>query len=314
MDSQQLQLKASPRIVVAGMATIDYLYVLDSHPLEDTENPVRRHSVVVGGPAGRGAIAAARLGMGNVQLSAMCGVGVHAEVLRQQLAEEPIDTTFHETEQPSQHSSVILAADTGSRTTIWTAQPRADAAMLASLPGLFVGADVVLLDCTDPVLSKSAISTCRALGIPTVIDTGGYKESSEEFLADVDYIVSPEKFFTRRHPDLDLQSSMAKAFADFQPKALVSTRGAAGGVYLDGRGTAEYDALAVDPVDTCGAGDTFHGAFAWAVGAGADIEWTLRIAAWSAGRKCAVFGNDGIPGRAELTEWLNAGNVRVGEP
>lgn len=314
MDSQPIHLKQSPRVVVIGMATIDYLYVLDSHPLEDTENPVRRHSVVIGGPAGRGAIAAARLGMGNVALSAMCGVGVHAEVLQQLLADEPIAATFHEADQPSQHSSVILAADTGSRTTIWTAQPRADGAMLDSLPDLLRDADVALLDCTDPALTKAAIAACRELGIATVIDTGGYKESSEEFLADVDYIVSPEKFFARRHPDGDLPNSMAKAFADYQPKVLVATRGAEGGVYLDGTGTHGYNALPVEPVDTCGAGDTFHGSFAWAVGAGAETDQALRIAAWSAGRKCSVFGNDGIPGRAELVEWLTESHVEDREP
>ncbi|MFD4430827.1 hypothetical protein [Nocardia sp. NPDC058497] len=59
------------------MATIDYLYVLDSHPAEDSENPVRQHEVVIGGLAGRGAIAAARLGGEGVALSAMCGTGVH---------------------------------------------------------------------------------------------------------------------------------------------------------------------------------------------------------------------------------------------
>ncbi|WP_442790715.1 PfkB family carbohydrate kinase [Nocardia sp. NBC_01329] len=56
--------------------------------------------------------------------------------------------------------------------------------------------------------------------------------------------------------------------------------------------------------DSCGAGDTFHGAFAWAVAAGADTAAALDIASWSAARKCAVFGNAGIPDSIQLQQFL----------
>ncbi|WP_336086145.1 carbohydrate kinase family protein [Nocardia sp. SSK8] len=287
-----------------GMATIDYLYVLDSHPAEDSENPVRQHEVVVGGPAGRGAIAAARLGGGRVTLSAMCGTGVHADVLRRELDYEPLTINLSVRQQESQHSAVIVTADRGTRTTIWTPQPRADAEFIEALPAVFADADAALLDCTDPALSRAAVSRCRESGVPVVIDTGGYKQSSEDLLAGVEFIVSPEKFFAGRHPGESLERSMAKVYEDFQPRVLVATQAARGGVFLDETGTHRYRGFPVETRDSCGAGDTFHGALTWAVAAGAETATALEIASWAASRKCAVFGNGGIPDRHQLEQVL----------
>ncbi|WP_169810553.1 PfkB family carbohydrate kinase [Nocardia arthritidis] len=304
MDDQQVRLRETPQVAVVGMATIDYLYVLDTHPAEDSENPVRRHGVVVGGPAGRGSITAARLGGGGVSLYAMCGTGIHAEVLRRELTSEPLEINLFERAEPSQHSAVIIAADRGTRTTIWTPQPRVDSALLDALDGALTGADAALLDCTDPELSTAAIQSCRAAGVPIVIDTGGYKQSSEGFLHGVDYIAAPEKFFTGRHPGEPLDESMSRVFADFEPKVLIATQGSRGGVYLDEAGQHRYRAFEVTTEDTCGAGDTFHGALAWAVAADASVGAALDIASWAAAQKCATFGNVGIPDRSALKEYL----------
>jgi sugar/nucleoside kinase (ribokinase family) len=304
MDSQQVRLKETPKVVVVGMATIDYLYVLDNHPAEDSENPARRHTVVVGGPAGRGSITAARLNGGGVRLYAMCGNGIHAEALRRELTSEPLEVVLFERAEESQHSAVIIAADHGTRTTIWTPQPRADQAMLDVMDEVFIGADAALLDCTDPQLSKAAIQSCRNLQVPIVIETGGYKESSEEFLHGIDYIAAPEKYFTGRHPGESLDRSMARVFDNFEPRVLVATQGKRGGVYLDETGEHRYRAFEITVEDTCGAGNVFHGALAWAIGASAPVHAALDIASWAAAQKCAAFGNAGIPDRVALKQFL----------
>lgn len=304
MDKQQVLLKSSPVVAVTGMATVDYLYVLDSHPVEDSENPVRQHDVVVGGPAGRGAIAAARLGNGGAKLYLLCGTGVHAEVLRTELGKEPLEAKLFERKQVSQHSAVIVTADRGTRSTIWLPQPYADDEFLTELPSVFDGADAALLDCTDPVLSTAAIASCRERNVPIVIDTGGYKESSEAYLRGIDYIVSPQKFFGKRTPGVSLEHAMEQAFDDLEPRVLVATQGQQGGIFLDETGWHRYRGHPVETKDSCGAGDTFHGAFAWAVAAGADTAAALDIASWSAARKCAVFGNAGIPDSIQLQQFL----------
>lgn len=285
------------------MATIDYLYVVASHPLEDSENPVQRHLVAVGGPAGRGAITAGRLGA-RTTLVAMCGTGRHAQLLKAELAAEPVEPIWFDVDEPGQHSCVILAADTGSRTTIWTAQPRADRGMLDALDDAVRPAGAVLVDCTDAAVTESTIRACRAAGVPVVIDTGSLKPYSTGLLHGVDYIVSPAKFLRAWRPDLSLEGALTQAFSEFAPTVVAATSGARGGAYVDARGLHRYDAVEVRAVDSCGAGDTFHGAFAWSVAAGVETDVAFRVAAWAAARKCAMLGNDGVPDRDALEELL----------
>ena len=75
------------------MATIDVVCTLKRHPVEDSENPVLRESIVVGGPIGRGAIAAGRLG-GDVRMLAMCGADLFSGVLRDAIRLEPVSAKW----------------------------------------------------------------------------------------------------------------------------------------------------------------------------------------------------------------------------
>jgi sugar/nucleoside kinase (ribokinase family) len=276
------------------MATVDYLYLLPTYPAEDTENAALEHHIVVGGPAGRGAIAAARLG-GDVRLLATCGVGGHADVLSQHLSREGIAATWVSSDTPSQHSAVILAKDNATRSTIWLGQPRADERTLALVPEFVREADVVLLDCTDEALTRAVVAAARAFGVPSVIDTGSFKAFSVDVVPDVDHVIAPKKWFSAQSPDftpIDLASWPTRGI-----RVLAATAGDRGGYYLEAGSPSpsSWMAAGVDAIDTCGAGDTFHGAYTWAVGAGMSTADCFTVAAWSAGLKATAVGNTAIP-------------------
>ncbi len=62
----------------------------------------------------------------------------------------------------------------------------------------------------------------------------------------------------------------------------------------------------MDVVDTLGAGDVFHGAFALEVAGGAPPADALRSASAAAALKCTRFGGRlGIPTRAQLDAFLD---------
>jgi sulfofructose kinase len=64
----------------------------------------------------------------------------------------------------------------------------------------------------------------------------------------------------------------------------------------------------VHTVDTLGAGDVFHGAFALAITEKQDIPRALRFASAAAALKCTRFGGAfAAPQRAEVEELLSHG-------
>ena len=64
-------------------------------------------------------------------------------------------------------------------------------------------------------------------------------------------------------------------------------------------------APAVDAVDTLGAGDVFHGAYALALAEGRDIAAAARFATLAAAIKCTRDGGRaGCPTRAEVAAFI----------
>ena len=286
-----------------GMATMDHLYVLEDYPKADSVNPALEYHTVVGGAAGRGAIAAKRLG-GATRLLAARGTCAHAQLLTTHLDAEGVDCTWVTYDRPSQHSAVIVARGDATRTIVWLPQPMADARMIAELPGFLEGVDVALLDATDEGLATAALDECEKRGITTVIDTGAGRPWTASLLGRVDHVIAPEKYALKAsgHPAeraaLELWSGHCRA-------VFAVTLGPRGGVFTTGKGPERlqrWDAIPVTGVDSCGAGDTFHGAYAWALAMGESPAECFETAAWSAALKVSRLGNKGIPTLDQLED------------
>jgi sugar/nucleoside kinase (ribokinase family) len=288
-------------VATIGMATLDYLYLLDDHPVADSVNPALEYHTVVGGAAGRGAIAAKRLG-GATRLLAACGTGVHADALKGHVAAECVDCTWVAYDQPSQHSAVIVARGDATRTIIWLPQPMADARMIEQLPEFLEGVDVALLDATDAGLASAALDACDRRGITTVIDTGSGRPWTASLLGRADHVIAPETFALREtgHP---AERAALELWSGHCRVVFGVTQGQMGGVFTTGKESERlgwWDAVPVAGVDSCGAGDTFHGAYAWALAKGLPLAECFETAAWSAALKVSQLGNKGIPTLEQL--------------
>lgn len=284
-----------PVVAVIGMATIDHLYVLDEHPAADSVHPALEYHTVAGGAAGRGAIAAQRLGA-RTKLLATCGSGVHAELLMAHLEAEDIECTWVTYDQPSQHSAVIVARREATRTIVWLPQPRADAHAMERLPEFLDGVDVALLDATDEALTTAALRECRRRDVTTVLDTGSGRPWTRGLLSLTDHVIAPEKFVLKEW-GLPAERAVVESRSD-SCVVFAVTQGDRGGVFTTreepGR-PRRWAAAPVTAVDSNGAGDTFHGAYAWALAQGRAPAECIDIAAWSAALKASRLGNKGIP-------------------
>ncbi len=292
-------------VLAIGMVTIDFINEMDRYPEEGSTNRIRQASICIGGTAGRAALACGYLGAKTV-FAGMIGEGIYADLLKAQLAYEPVDARLIEAdnEPSSQRSFVLLSGKGGERTILWTPQPRATAACFGLCRELIPLARCVLLDATDLTLALTAADACRTHGVPVVFDTGSYKPEVDAILRLTDYIIGPEKYFAARAAARGQSYcyALGEAFGIFTPKLLMATEGERGGIYWEGEAheACRYDAVPVQVVDSCGAGDVFHGGFAYGVARGWPLLKIIDFSAWLAAEKCKRVGNAGLPTVAQI--------------
>ena len=114
-------------------------------------------------------------------------------------------------------------------------------------------------------------------------------------LPEIDLLVANES-------EAATMSADPMAIAGRLRQGLVVTRGAAGAsAFLSDGSRLDLPALAIDPVDTTGAGDTFVGVLAAALDLGASLEAALRRAGAAAGLACLARGaQTAMPGSAAI--------------
>lgn len=124
------------------------------------------------------------------------------------------------------------------------------------------------------------------------------RDELSQILRDIDFLI------VNRSEGARVETILGKklpSIANEQNLVIVVTLGAEGAVIHSGKAKAErISTLAVDPVDTTGAGDTFCGVFAAMLCEGKDIENATRIACGAGALACCVTGAQGtIPNYKE---------------
>jgi len=129
-------------------------------------------------------------------------------------------------------------------------------------------------------------------GIPTVLDAGSVHEGTLALMKEVDYLVCSEKF--ARQFAGDEETALAR-LAEISP-AVVITLGERGLIWRRREERGVLSAFPITAIDTTGAGDAFHGAFAAAVSSSMDWLDVLRYASAAGSLCCTKTGaRTGLP-------------------
>jgi sulfofructose kinase len=135
----------------------------------------------------------------------------------------------------------------------------------------------------------------RAQGIPTVLD-GDVADAVifERLLPLTDHAVFSEPALAAFAGSAD-DAELAK-LKRFNCRVVAVTRGHHGVSWYGDGALRRQAAYPVNAVDTTGAGDVFHGAYAFALGAGLMTGGAMNFASATAALKCTrVGGRAGIP-------------------
>ena len=139
------------------------------------------------------------------------------------------------------------------------------------------------------------------------LDAGGTYPGIEQLLPFVDFLIPSEEFALKITGQRDAQSAARSLMSQYRPQFVAVTQGSRGGFLYDGSEFSRYACYPVDVIDSCGAGDVFHGAFlaAWIRGGMKPID-CCRFASAVSALKCTHFGaRDGIPSYERTMAFLH---------
>ncbi len=249
-----------------------------------------------------------RLGA-RVELWSRTGDDNAGNIIRAGLKAEKVDIRYvHAFEDSRSSTSAIIVDGRGERLIVGMR----DAAIPSSTSWLPLErvetAHIVLADLRWLEGTRAVFRAARTAGVPTVLDADlGAREALPDILHHVDYAIfsAPSlREFAKGATDAErLQHVLAMGV-----RHAGVTLGAEGYLWLERDApVSQQPAFVVDVVDTTGAGDAFHGAFAVALAEGKSTPECARIAAATAALKCMrLGGRAGLPTREELEKFLSS--------
>jgi sulfofructose kinase len=281
-------------VLCVGHASYDLVFSVAHHLTEDEKISAEGFVSCGGGPAANAAVTVAKLGF-KASFAGFLGLDIYGEKHYQELLELGVHASLIiRGSSPTPLSTVLVKPD-GKRALI---NYKGETLSLSSgaLDFSSVTPKVVLFDGHEPHLSNSLLKRTQREEIPTVLDAGSVHEGTLALMKSVDYLVCSEKF--ARQFAGDEETALAR-LADISP-AVVITLGERGLIWRRGQERGILSAFPVKAIDTTGAGDAFHGAFAAAVSC--DMNWldVLRYASAAGSLCCTKTGaRSGLPSREE---------------
>lgn len=294
-----------PRVTGLGIATLDYLF-LSPTATPGGQAPLRDYAMEGGGLVATALVAAARQGAATA-LRSWIGEDAAGEAVRAGLEREGVDTSRLQT-LPGEATTVAfihVEEGSGERTIYCSLRTQVSAQALAAATAGELDCEAVLVDAIWPEASAQLARQAAAKGIPVVGDfcpEGGLVELAGLVTA----LIVPRGGAERLAPRASWADRL-RLLADTGAAFVAITAGGEGCYYLGDEGVCNQPAFSVPIVDTTGAGDVFHGAFAYALGRRWPVARAAEFSAAVAALSCrGLGGRRGIPRYEETCAFLRA--------
>ncbi|MBC8139263.1 MAG: carbohydrate kinase family protein [Fibrella sp.] len=300
------------RVAGIGIVGLDHVAVTDRWE-RDTKSTATHYFEQVGGPVPVALMAMARLGLDELPLIAgSVGEDGAGEKVHWLLSGD-VDTSlvylyFYNCSTP--HSIVVLNMSDGTRTlTNWND---------SSLPTLtreqiggMRGCGLLHVDGRDITAILETVSLLREYETIVSLDLGSFREEKARLFPECDIIIASKVASSGAFPGCpDDPIEQAKRFLAHGATVAGVTLGADGVVIgcrdENGGEPVHLPAFNVENVvDTCGAGDLFHGAFLWAYREGKSVIESATFAQAAVALRIQCYGNvAGQPTREQVESFL----------
>ncbi|HUN95042.1 MAG TPA: sugar kinase [Bradyrhizobium sp.] len=309
--------KIPARILCIGMPVRDLTFRVQELPARGFKVNASHFEEICGGNALNAAIGIVRLG-GRASVCGPMGDSreTSSKYIFEQLAHEGIGAQ-HLIHMPGLVTPIsnILIDPSGERTIVTFRDPEL---WKVRLPDT----DELLKDCAAILTENRCAEFCTGLcaeavrrGIPVVVDVDRAMSMREGLLTASTHLIFSSEALQATAGIAD-DGEALKKIARLTSSFVAGTQGAQGTLWLDeNQNLQRTPAFPVHTVDTLGAGDVFHGAFALGVTENQELRQALRFASAAAALKCTRFGGAfAAPQRTEVEELLAQSPVGSAAP
>ncbi|KAF0845858.1 ribokinase [Nocardia caishijiensis] len=284
---------ATPTVVVLGSVNMDLVTTTTRRPALGETVLGSGFATVTGGKGANQAIAAARSGA-RVRFLGAVGDDAFGTTLRTTLDDAGVDTTLLRTVSGPSGVATIVVDSAGENSIIVVAGANGQVTDLTEDEFAAIeAADILLCQLEIPLETVAAAAhRARAAGTLVALNPSPVQSLPADLWADTELAIVNSLEYEQFSSPLG------------QVAHVVRTLGSGGALYRGDDGAElSVDGLAVDVVDTTGAGDAFAGALVarWSHGPAAALNWANTAGALATTRLGAAAA---IPGRQQIAASL----------
>jgi sugar/nucleoside kinase (ribokinase family) len=288
-----------------GCAAWDLTGTVKNYPLPGDKSPMKNFEEHPGGQVATALTSVSRLG-GRTAIIEISGDDYYGERIRESLAHEGIDITclIKDQGKTSLLSFCACLEDKGERAIFFTGGTKRFLEPEDISSDLIMSSKSILIDNYHGRASVFAAFLAGKAGIPAVTDIERDSPWNDELFRTGTHHIIPCHYLLEYTGEKDAEEALRILQKNYHSELLVATMGEKGSIAWNGKEFFYESAYMVEPVvDTTGAGDVFHGTFAFGLTLGYDIATNLKFASLVAGLKCrAQGGQKGIPYARELKD------------
>jgi sulfofructose kinase len=289
------------------MAVLDRIMRVDAFHHGGGKLYASDYDEVGGGPAATASVAIARLG-GSARLVGRLGDDAAGTSIADELRGYGVDiSTVGRLPGARSPVSHVVVDDAGERQITHFRGRGLDIAPDWIDDTALDGAACVLVDMGWWPGASRLVAMARAAGIPSVLDVDlSADPRSAGLLPLVDHAVFSQAALARLSGSAVPLAGLRWARTQTRASCVVGvTLGSEGYLWLEQDKPRQLPAHNVDVVDTLGAGDVFHGAYALGLAEGLDVAGAAALANAAAALKCTrPSGRRGAPSRVEVDQFL----------
>jgi sulfofructose kinase len=293
-------------VLVIGRSCQDIIAVVNQFPRENQKLPLEFRLTEGGGQGGTASCCISKLG-GRPAYVGRLGDDDEGRFCLKRLKDFGVATDFIDIVKGGKTpvAYVFITAESGARSIIYERNVLPKLEIDTAIQSLIRQTGVALLD-PEVTYLGSRLKKIAGSDFKVIYDCERWREGIEEVMDTADYFILSSEFLEAKELGFDNLVFDEKIIKldELVSGTLVMTDGEKGAYYISDKTIYHVPVPQVQAVDTVGAGDNFHAAFALALTRGFDLHQMVKFSVAVASLSCREYG-----GRMGLPAWEQALDV-----